>query len=181
MDVEFDISHVCRACEGSTDLKIVDSVPGLHQFFKNYMNIDPLPRQEAICDTCLKLINNFKEFESNCKQTDTKIRNWLAEQTVSLNNNEAYTEVAFVPDNNAEIVDLVEDGDQNLVKDEIEIDDDECIVLEDESSNEGNWVLEYEDEQMDMIPKKTADGFKCKKCELIYKTRKGYRLHLLKQ
>lgn len=71
------VLNVCRTCESSSNLTLVDSVPYLHQMLKNFLNLDPFPQQEVMCTACIKVIQDFKVFEIRSVAVDAKLRQRL--------------------------------------------------------------------------------------------------------
>lgn len=69
-----DVKQICRTCESTTYLLLVDSIPDLHSDLKKLLDLEPLPDPEAICTECIKILRDFKEFKRNCHTIDARIR-----------------------------------------------------------------------------------------------------------
>lgn len=71
---ELDLLKVCRTCMGTANLSTVDSIQNMHQLLKNFLDLLPLPRQEAICSTCARVVLDFQEFCYKSQAVDRDLR-----------------------------------------------------------------------------------------------------------
>lgn len=76
---DLTILNVCRTCEETSNLTLVDTVPYLHQMLKVFLNLQPLPQQEVMCSNCIKIIQDFKKFELQSLEVDARLRERLQE------------------------------------------------------------------------------------------------------
>lgn len=72
-----NILMICRTCEAFSGLMLVDSAPNLHQMLKTYLNLMPLPQQEAICRKCYDFVLSIHEFDKKSHEVDIKLRSIL--------------------------------------------------------------------------------------------------------